>query len=618
MSERASVQESLLQAFRDEFQHDLALIRGEWERYTPDRRTKLSDLEELRRALHTIKGSTRLLGFQGLPEQVHALEEMVLEALDARRKPVQFWDGLADLEEAVSQALGLGEVSLELLDVEPAPLPTHGLANGTSTGYGFLLAVDELVSMGEQLSRELDLDGGRSHPSAHQAALLVERSRALRDLARRMALVPSSELFAGLTELARRTAGDQGKTVSVIHQVAPDQLERDMVLALRPALLHLVANAVVHGVEGDTGVLSLSYKRRPSELVVGVGDNGRGLSRPALKEAVVGAGHLSAAQWDALGEAQQLQWIFHPGLSTRSKADLSAGRGMGMAVVEQTVRRLGGRVEIESAPGKGTEFRLLLPGNWNLRSVLKVSSGGHDFAVLRSELTAVQARALEKTASRPLGELSALLGYAANIRQGAYRLIFTGPGGEVAVGVDELGEFEHVLVTPLLGYGGLPAAIIGVTPQEGQALPVISLQAVAESPSAARTADAPTELSREGPLLLVVDDSVTTRTLVTGILDSAGYRLLVASDGREALDKARSEPELAAIVSDYQMPVMDGLEFLEALRADETIAAVPFILLTSIDDVATFEKASGLGADRCLGKQNFTQDLLLKTVRELL
>lgn len=616
---RSEVQDSLLTAFRQEFQGDLAAIRREWEAYKPSRKTRVSHLPELRRILHTIKGSTRLLGFEGVPERVHALEEMVLEALRKRKKPEAFEDALADLEEEVARYAGLGEVSVELDSSETGSLSLGVAASApgqTSPAYSFLLAADELLSLSLDLARALLEEGGGAR--AHQAVFLAERSRALREQARRLALVPSSDLFLGMTELARRTADDHGKTVRVVHHVEPDRLERDVVLGLRPALLHLVANAVIHGVPGSAGELTFGFRRDEAGLVVSVSDNGPGLDRQALGRAVVEGGHLSAEAWEELADGDQLQWLFHPGLSTRSEADLSSGRGMGLAVVAETSERLGGRVEVVSS-ARGTEFRLLVPANWNLRSVLRVRSGGRDFAVLSSELEAVQASALESAPGKHLGELVELLGYRDSVAVGAYRLLLRSRRDEtVAVGVEHLGEFEEVLVTPLTGFTGLPQALVGVTPFQGLPTPVVSLRSLLEDPALPKPSSTAVRTVRtSGPLVLVVDDSLTTRSLVSGILQSSGYRVLAAADGKQGLELARTEG-LAGIVSDLQMPILDGLGFLEKLREEPDTASIPFVLLTSIDDVATFEKASALGADRCLGKQNFSQELLLKTLEELL
>lgn len=628
MSERSHVQESLLKAFREEFQEDLASVRQEWEAYKPGRKTRLDDLADLRRLLHTIKGSTRLLGFDGVPERVHALEEMVLESLRKKKKPAEFWDDLADLEEDVARHLGEAapEPSLEL-ELSPmaasalslvAAAPLAAPTSSTSAAYSFLLSVDDLVVLGESLVEELQAEGQDHGGPVHRAALLVERTRALREQARRMTLLPISELFAGMTELARRTATETGKTVRVTHHIEPGQMERETVAVLRPALLHLVSNAVSHGVTGSSGVIEFSYQRFPGYVTVSVADQGAGISLSTLREAVLKGRHLSAGEWDALDRQAQLDWIFHPGLSTRTEADLSAGRGMGLSIVAETVQRLGGRAEVQSSD-KGTLFRLVLPSNWNLRTILRVRSGGQELAVLSSEIAAVEARALGGQVAERAGELASLVGFPGAVREGSYRLLLArGKSGHIAVGVEELGEFEHVLVTPPpLGLTGLTPAVIGVTSHRGMPMPVLSLRALLDAPLLNR-GQAPMELQPiHGPLLLVVDDSVTTRTMVSGILQSSGYRVLTASDGKQGLEMAHT-PGISGIVSDLQMPIMDGLEFLEALRADPITSAIPFILLTSIDDVATFEKASGLGADRCLGKQNFTEQLLLKTVEELL
>ena len=621
---RSEVQNSLLAAFCQEFQGDLAILRREWDAYKPTRRTKLTDLPELRRILHTIKGSTRLLDFPGVPEMVHDLEEMVLTGLRKKKKPAEFVDALAALEEEVARHVGMVERSIATEAVEATGISSW--ASGASeipvsAAYGFLLSVDELLSMSQAVVRAggtARLAQQRAGPLAHQAALLAERSRALRNEARRMSLMPSADLFLGMTEFAGRTASDNGKSVRVTHNIEKDRLEPDVVLGLRPALLQLVGNAVSHGVASGSGEITFGFCRETNGLVVWVADDGPGVDREALGRTVIQGGHLTAKAWNALGESEQLQWIFHPGLSTRSEADLSAGRGMGLAVVAETARRLGGRVEVRSS-GRGTEFRLLIPANWNLRAVLRVSSGALHFAVLSAELEGVQASALEVETTRCVGDLADLLGYTTSGQQGDYGLLLRTRRGEmVSVAVDYLGDFDDVLVTPLSGFSGLPAALVGSTPFQGVPIPVVSPRALLEDPSLPQRSQAPLRKpAGQGSLILVVDDSLPIRSLVSGILDSSGFRVIAAADGQQGLSMASTEG-LAGIVCDLHMPVLDGLGFLERLRENPITATIPFILLTSIDDLENFEKASALGADRCLGKQHFSQELLLKMLRELL
>lgn len=617
------VQNSLLKAFREEFHTDLAAIRADWTQYSPGQSTNVGDLSDLLRRLHTMKGSTRLLSFDGLPEMIHGLEEFVLEALNRKRKPESFLDRLSDLEEAVAQRLGTSEVSVEL-DGQMVTAEHHRQDQGAgelSAAYRVLLDVDELVQIGETLRKDfLSLASAKEGTwLGHHLELMVEKAKSLREKARQMSLIPSTELFVGLTELVRRLAREQGKKVTVDHQVASDHLERSVVLSLRPALLHLSQNALTHGIPLDSGMIRFGYERRPTELVVTVSDNGSGLPLGALREAVVRGGYLTAEAWDALSSDEQLSWIFHPGLSTKTEADLSSGRGMGMAVVAETVERLGGRIEIDSG-AEGTEFRLLIPSHWNLRDVLQVSCGRQQLCVVSRQIQRVESAKLSEVGEgvRYLGSLGSLLGYGETGGGSHYRLLIESSEGKLlAVGVDDIGAFEEVLVTPLDGFENLPSMMVGVTPKGESFVPVVSLKHFSslrsESVASRTVSDAPTK----APLLLVVDDSITTRSLVTGILESDGFRVLTAADGQEALDVLKTE-SVSLVISDLQMPVLDGLGFLEILRAQPETAHLPFVLLTSIDDVATFEKASGLGADRCLGKQNFTQDLLLRTVKELL
>jgi two-component system chemotaxis sensor kinase CheA len=342
---------------------------------------------------------------------------------------------------------------------------------------------------------------------------------------------------------------------------------------------------------------------------------------------------------------------FEPGFSTAGAVDALSGRGMGLSVVAEVARSLHGQVQLVRRHPHGTSLILTLPLSAARRPVLIVTAGGTRFALpsgAAEALSRLDASALSTVAGRPvaqvageggetltlpLAELGDLLGLGIARPEGATIPIvrLRGTRGRCLLAVDRLEEVRTLLVLPAPPIGSDPALVTG-TVILGTDTPALVLDPdglidrlgragprAARSPSKGLGDGSGTIPETRRSTILVVDDSITTRTLEKSILEAAGYRVIVCVDGQEALDRLRARIEpVDLVVADVEMPRLTGFGLVEALRAEEDFARLPIVLMTSRGDEEDVARGLELGADAYLTKQKFDQRELLDTIGQLL
>jgi two-component system chemotaxis sensor kinase CheA len=472
----------------------------------------------------------------------------------------------------------------------------------------------------------------------------------------RLALVPAETVLGPLARTIRDTAREEGRDLDLAVIGLDLPVERATLQALKDPLLHALRNAVSHawqpapvrmaaGKPGPLG-LTLEVSLRGGRLRVAVHDDGPGpdLTRIA---ATARARGLLAEEAPADPETL-LRLVFEPGFSTAEAVDTLSGRGYGLSVAADAARALQGTVRLEPRTPAGTTLAFSLPLSAARRSLLLVEAGGHTCALPsasverlvrtpRANLTQAMGRPMlppERASDEalPLTDLAGLLGGVPETE--AMRLtavVLRIDGGRVAIAVDRLSDVRSLLVLPAPEIGGDSDLIAGTAILPGD-VPVLVLDpdGLARRAGGAGTiAQAPRSdpIPVPGPggrgaaraTILVVDDSITTRTLEKGILEAAGYRVVVCVDGQDALDRLRAEVERVDLVlADVEMPRLDGFGLVRALRADDRFARLPTVLMTSRGDPEDVARGLELGADAYLTKQTFDQRKLLETIGQLL
>lgn len=519
--------------------------------------------------------------------------------------------------------------------------------------------LDALLRVAERADHELqrvlhdtgDLVGSLSQTTAQLGAV----ASAIGQEVMAIRLLPAGTVFQPLERLVRDISRQTGKDTRLVLTGTETEVDRRILDELRDPLMHMVRNTIDHGIEPPAdraaagkpsqGVLRLSAAQRGDRVLITVEDDGRGLDVGAIRATAVRRGLLPAERAESLDMSAAIDLIFHPGFSTRTTVSELSGRGVGMDVVRASVERLGGEIRVRTTPGAGTSFTITVPLTLATTRVLLVEDNGLTYAIpsatiertgrLRAgDLLRLEGRRAIQVDGRavPVVELGDVLQRpraADEVTRDDWRPYFVLSQGDRAVALltDRLVD-EQELVIKALG-----APLKRVRHVGGAAVLGTGVVAVILNPSdltktalgnldsghfSLRTVDAPTDAA-EAPRrrILVVDDSVMTRTLERSILEAAGYDVVVAADGQQALDLLRVTA-VDAVVSDVEMPRMSGLDLTAAIRQDEQLRHLPVVLVTSLDAPEHVERGAAAGADAYIVKGRFDQNDLLQTIGRLL
>ena len=462
-------------------------------------------------------------------------------------------------------------------------------------------------------------------------------------------MLPLRTITEGLDRLVRDLARELGKVVEFT--VSGDQIEMDRVLleTLKPALVHILRNSVDHGIESvkdrliagklPKGVVTVSACHEGRGVRITVRDDGHGIDPHLVKGAAILKGVISKEEAELLTAEESLYLVTAPGFSTRDFVTDVSGRGVGMDVVKQNIERVKGELIIRSDVGAFTEIELRLPLTLAVIDVMLARCGTEVVALPLSAVHAslrvrpgdiVTAGGKEVVmlpeGAIPLVPLPALLGFEG--RRGLIdadhlaALVIRFRNQFLVCSVDEVvGSFEIVVKGVGEQLKGA-AAITGATILgDGNPALILSVPFLFSRVEGARTdfrqAFEEGLAARVRGKVLVVDDSITTRAMEKGILTAHGYQTDVAISGEEALDKVRTE-QFDLVVTDIQMPGIDGFELTRRLRTMERYQDVPVVIVSSLARDEDKRRAMEVGAQAYIVKGNFDQGSLLSAVEALI
>jgi two-component system chemotaxis sensor kinase CheA len=639
------------------------------------------------REIHTIKGSAAVAGLDEVSGVAHHLEELVddvrigggsitAEVIDTLLR------GTDELRAAISKAQIGGwaqntvpaapntangahapqprvsqspadHAAPALNDVTPAQtsspaIPRHSAGTGAGVIMVPLERLEELTRLaGETASAHLRVGRmlkERFNLDPATCTEFNELSRSLNDLqdrAMRTQMVPVSTITDQLHRAVRDLSRAQGKDIRWEAQGTDTELDRGVLHQLSDSLLHVVRNAVDHGIETPNerqaagkqpqATLRLHAMQLGSEVIIAVTDDGRGIdvgsvSRQAERHGI---------DTDAMTEEELLELTFQPGLSTTQFVTDISGRGVGLDVVRTNVEAAHGRVEVRSEPGAGTEFRIIVPITVAVLRCLLVEAGGQCFALPFHRVLLSQAHEPAKLAHAEGRPVVWVDGRPVPVQGLAETLGLTGgeaPTGPVVVladtsrshafGVDRLiGQRDVVIkaLNPLLPR--LPAVAGASVEPDGSVLVVLDPPGLIQRARLASRGNGLTapiqSTTAHRRSILVVDDALTIRELQRSILERAGYDVRVATDGNHALSNLAEEPS-DLVLTDIEMPNMDGFALTEAIRAHPTLANIPVLILSSRSSEADRQRGLDVGADGYITKSGFDEASLLTAVNRLI
>jgi two-component system, chemotaxis family, sensor kinase CheA len=680
-------------------------------------------IDELLREIHTLKGEASLMGFAVAAAATHTLEDLVqwavrldrapdsatgdlvLEGLDLvddiiqgdpsaphpqvadfekrvrtmleenaaepalpglRRPSEPFTEELAGEQPARSQADFsvrvtpaqldrmrdiIGELLLSRVRLSNA---AGALRSSINRGSAADLAVEQVGSVEDRLRDEV-----------HRTGNLIN---ALEDLARALRMVPIGQLLDQYPRAVRELGRSLGRDVRVEISGREIEADREVLEALQEPLLHLVRNAVDHGIEPPeersrkgkppTGRLNLTATVLGDSLTVELADDGAGIDVQKVREQAVKHGLLDAPSARVLSDEQVLRYLFASGFSTRDSVTHVSGRGLGLDVVQATVEALGGSTAIETERDVGTWFRITVPITVSITSLMLMRVGASQYAlpaaavlgiVDASELPVLDS--IDGAAVRYNGEVVPLLpldrmlndvstsrGNGADTEDGggedaarhngshrSPRLIIARSGSRMMALAGTHSHLEREAIIKPLGDGLKKNRLVqgGVTLEDGTLALVLSVtELLAATRSRATRLAAGSEVApslvREGAKVLVVEDSVIMRDIIAETLRSYGLDVIEAGDGAEALAVLEVQTDISLLVTDLEMPKVDGFELIHRIRGRETHRRLPAVVVSTRGSDADMRAALEVGADAYLVKSDFSREGLWSKIGRFL
>ena len=649
--------------------------------------TRTGLLHELLRNAHTLKGSARMVGLSEISAITHSMEEQ-LKAMEQGSRAVdadtidQLLKG-ADAVALITSALSKGEqpkidveqfvaayergeicrpVAEEQVQQEPAEQLTDTVRANVKTLDGLVNLIGELIINKKRLEAKLSrLKEILAASDPATAPLLGEFRRDLEEdvlyldyliqelhqKAMGLRMLPLRSISDGFERLVRDLSHKLGKETRLELIGASIELDRVLLEGLKPMLIHLLTNAVAHGIEGPgereaagkprQGLVRITARHEGNSVLVLVTDDGRGMDPARIRSAAVARGVIEQREAEVLSDEETLYLTLRPGFSTAGEVTDVAGRGVGMDVVKKNIERVKGNLTMASEIGRFSEITLQLPLTLSVLEALIVEAGGETFAipinyvqeilkVRDPDIVTLGTREAVKVrgVTTPLYSLARMLdlpqqptGEAAGMpalvlklldqrlvctvdaHQGNSEVVVKGLGGQFR-------NVKFLFGATILGDGN-PALILNVAD-------LFAYSSSLEHPSLRRPVD---QNSAGRGRVLVVDDSITTRTMEQSILVAHGYKVETAVCGEDALEKALGN-RFDLVITDVEMPGINGFELTRNLRGIEQYRDTPIIVVSSLSRDEDKRQALESGAQAYIVKGAFDQGLLLETVQSLI
>lgn len=501
----------------------------------------------------------------------------------------------------------------------------------------------KMIQSGRTLHAKLKQLASRMGDDASLQELLTAE---LQEKALMLRMVPLSTVFDSLPRMVRDAARSQGKDIELVIEGEDIGLDKKMIEKIGDPLVHMLRNAIDHGIEGSEerqkagkrpqGTIKLSASYDAGTVVIELSDDGGGLALDKIREKALRKKMFAEAELNALTESEIVDLIFQPGFSTSPIITDLSGRGVGMDVVKKNiVQDLKGTIRIDTKPGRGTTFSLRLPMTLAVMHVLLVEACGLTFALIahgvseiarisESETMAVFNRKAIRLREEliPVAELGSLLkltrtGGAKG--QGLLILIVRLGNEKLGLIVDSLLEEEDIVIKALPAHMKNMPLVSGVTiSDKNEIINILHVPGlIAAAGQTEQVVRAPEEAKASAARILVVDDSFNTRDIEKDILEAYGYSVDLAEDGQEAVEKTR-EAKYDLVITDVEMPRLDGFSLTERLRNDLSYKDTPIIIVTSLEKEEDKRRGIQVGANAYIVKGALDQTSLLETVQNLI
>ena len=474
----------------------------------------------------------------------------------------------------------------------------------------------------------------------HQARTITELQNGLM----RTRMVPFQRHVQRLARIVRQAASDTRKRAELLVEGASGELDRQVLERMLPPFEHILRNAVSHGIElpaereargkPATGRITLALRREGAEVIVQVSDDGAGMNLKAIRDKGLALGLIRADQ--VLPDDDVMQLVLEPGFSTAGKVTQHSGRGVGMDVVADSVKKLGGALHMETKEGEGTSFTIRLPFTLAISHALVVRTGDEFYALPLPTVEGV-VRLTKSEVTAHLGSDAPAFGHNGQRFRFQHLATYVGlepsalPEQDVTIPVILVRAGEHstgLVADELIGsreivvksVGPQIAAIRGISGAtilgDGRIVVILDINALVRAEWRGRSeVVVPRDRADKRTLALVIDDSITVRRVTQRLLERNGMRVLTARDGVDAIEVLQEhQPDI--ILLDIEMPRMDGYEVAAHVRADARLKDIPIIMITSRVGDKHRARAIEIGVDDYLGKP-YQEAQLLEAIEPL-
>lgn len=479
-------------------------------------------------------------------------------------------------------------------------------------------------------------------------AALESSTNEISDLIHDAVLVPASTILSSFSKFVRDYSRSAGKKAELVIEGEEIEMDRRILESIKTPLMHLIHNSIDHGIEypdirvamgkPEQGTLQIRILTHSgSKIAIEVSDDGAGIDRALIRKAAVEKGVISEKQEQNITDDEAIWLIFRSGLSTNSQVTDLSGRGLGLAIVDDTVTRLGGELRVASEPCIGTNIAIILPVRLATLRGLVVRSGSQTYVfpiqqvrkVVRMDPDQISLQG-SRIGTRIDGEIVRVFrlteildvpetGLWTGSVSPVPLVILEYAGRQIACMVDEVIRVQEIVVRPL---GSLLRSVRRITGAvilgDGSVAMVLDpLEIILGSFSAGYRVSRSSTVEPLDKQILVVDDSATSRALLRRTLEISGYQVHTAHDGMDAFSKLRDH-DFDMIVSDVDMPRMNGYTLTEKIRSDERFSHIPVLLVTSLDSNQDREFGKMVGANAYIVKSQFEKSFFIKTIHALL
>ncbi len=506
----------------------------------------------------------------------------------------------------------------------------------------------------EKLDKLGDLVNRLKTSASEDVSRLETISGELEEGIRTLRLLPLSTIFNLFPRLVRDLARQQGKQVELVIEGGETKADKRILEEMKDPLMHMIRNCINHGIETPeerqslgktpTATLQLTGYQSGSNIIIEIGDDGRGLDIEKIQQTAIKRGICSQDEITSMTPRQIQSLIFAPGFSTRTIVTDISGRGVGLDVVRTNVERLKGTIQVSSNPNQGCTFKLQLGTTLTTAHVLILDVGGISYAlpvefvqttllVAQDDIFSIEGRETIIFEAQPvsvvtLAELLELNYLATGTNNAKILPCIILQVGEERLGllVDALLDEQDVILKPqsklLKRVRNIMGATILGTGEVCMVLNPLDLRKSLRrnggrsSFSIPETSNISVAEAKRKPVVLLAEDSIAIRTQEKRILESAGYEVITAVDGLDGFNKLKTR-NFDVVVSDIQMPNMDGLTLAAKIRQNKQYNELPIILVTSLASEEDKRRGAEAGANAYITKGNFNQEVLLETLKRL-